>query len=110
MSNDIEVSTVTGELVDMENEFGLFKNKLTELLNTPMGTEMRNRFREDGISLQSDRINDAIHAALVIQAMNGNIQAYTTIRDTMGHKPVDQVQNDVLVRIEMPKGAKELGE
>jgi hypothetical protein len=49
-------------------------------------------------------------ASLVLQAMNGNIAAYTTIRDTLGYKPVEKVQNDISIEIKMPPAIKELGE
>lgn len=42
-----------------------------------------------------EKNNIAITSALVNQAKSGNTKAYEVIRDTIGEKPVDKVQNDV---------------
>lgn len=37
--------------------------------------------------------NNKISLALLTKALNGDIQAFTTIRDTIGEKPRDEVKN-----------------
>lgn len=61
----------------------------------------RKTLREDLLSLLSDKITDesgrdtqtqvAISVSLVKQALNGNTKAYEIIRDTIGEKPVENV-------------------
>ena len=66
--------------------------------------------REQGVPLPNGTLADAVTASIVIQAMAGNVGAYTTIRDTLGYKPADKVQNDVQIKVDMAPAVKELGE
>ena len=93
-----------------EDSANMFKRKLQEIMSIPMTPGMKKRYEDFGITCVDGDIADAIAGALAIQAMNGNIAAYTTIRDTMGYKPVEQTRNDVVVRIDMSAKARELGE
>ena len=43
---------------------------------------------------------EAISAKLFEQAMNGNVKAFETLRDTVGQKPVDKVEMKTDVNIE----------
>jgi len=97
-------------LMKKEQEAGMFKQKLNTILRIPMTIEMREKFAMSGLHMTNGDISDAITASLVLQAMNGNIAAYTTIRDTMGFKPIEQTKSDVIVRIDMSPVARELGE
>ena len=49
--------------------------------------------------------NNKISMAILDKALNGDIQAFTTIRDTIGEKPVDKVEaginQDVSINIEL---------
>lgn len=47
------------------------------------------------ILLETNDNNTKISVALLQKALNGDIQAFTTIRDTIGEKPVDKVEADV---------------
>ncbi len=48
--------------------------------------------------LETNNNNEKISVALLNRALNGDIQAFTTIRDTIGEKPVDKVEADVGVK------------
>lgn len=49
--------------------------------------------------------NNKISMAILDKALNGDIQAFTTIRDTIGEKPVDKMEaginQDVSINIEL---------
>ena len=45
--------------------------------------------------LETNDNNNKISVAILNKALNGDIQAFTTIRDTIGEKPVDKVEADV---------------
>ena len=48
--------------------------------------------------LETNDNNNKISLAILQKALNGDIQAFTTIRDTIGEKPVDKVEADVGVK------------
>lgn len=104
------VRSSMNNLVEREKESNLFRQKMQNVLMTPMSAELRDRYAKMGIATPNGDLADAITAAMVLQALAGNIAAYTTIRDTMGYKPVEQTRNDVIVRIDMSSHARELGE
>ena len=55
--------------------------------------------REELIELlETNDNNNKISIAILNKALNGDIQAFTTIRDTIGEKPVDKVEADVGVK------------
>lgn len=82
-------------------------------LRTPTSEEARERGRKGGIAsgkarrerktlkdellllLQEDDNNTKISVALLNKALMGDIQAFTTIRDTIGEKPTDKIEADV---------------
>lgn len=45
------------------------------------------------ILLEANDNNKKISLALLQKALNGDIQAFTTIRDTIGEKPIDKTLN-----------------
>lgn len=52
----------------------------------------RKTLREELLALLSDgNTQNKISTALIDEAMNGNVKAFETIRDTIGEKPVDKV-------------------
>ena len=55
--------------------------------------------------LETNDNNNKISVAILNKALNGDIQAFTTIRDTIGEKPVDKVEadinSDVTINIEL---------
>lgn len=108
--NELAVRSSMNNLIQREKEHNVFKKKLEDILKTPMSTAMKESYSQKGIHLSNGSLSDAISASLVLQAMAGNINAYAMIRDTMGYKPIEQVKNDVVVRIDMSPKARELGE
>ncbi len=97
-------------LARQDKEGNLFKASLQDILTQPMPEDLADYFKGKGVPNVTGQMADAINASMVVQALAGSVQAYTVIRDTMGFKPVDQVQNDVVVRIDMNPRARELGE
>ena len=110
MDNTELVTQSVNELIQAKKQTNIFKEKLANILSIPASKDMIKNLSENGITLHNANLADAMSASIVIQALTGNIAAYTTIRDTMGYKPIDQVKNDVVVHIEMASGARELGE
>lgn len=52
----------------------------------------RKQLREELLALLSDgNTQKNISLALIDQALNGNVKAFETIRDTIGEKPVEKV-------------------
>jgi hypothetical protein len=45
--------------------------------------------------LEMNDNNEKISVAILSKALNGDIQAFTTIRDTIGEKPTDKVEASV---------------
>ena len=109
-NQDIALRSSMNTIVAQEREHNLFKTKLQKILTAPMSAEMKRQLSEKGLHFVNGDIADVVNAALVFQAMQGNVAAFTTIRDTMGFKPVDQVRNDVVIKIDMNPRAKELGD
>lgn len=108
--NEIAIRSSVNSLIEQEKEHNIFKNKLQEILTAPMSLEMKQQLHEKGLNFVKGDMADAVNAAMVMQALNGNVAAFTTIRDTMGYKPVEQVKNDVVIRIDMNPRVRELGE
>lgn len=48
--------------------------------------------------LETNDNNNKISVALLQKALNGDIQAFTTIRDTIGEKPTDKLEANVGVK------------
>jgi len=111
MANQQEIiRSSMNSLVKNEKNSDMFKRKLGAILKIPMSQDMKQKLSRSGIPVRNGDLADAMTGAMVLQALTGNIAAYTTIRDTMGYKPVENVRNDVVVRIDMSPRARELGE
>jgi hypothetical protein len=114
MANQEElVRSSMRNLIQKEKESNMFRKKLQTTLKIPMSMDMKQRYSQAGIHMGNGDLSDAITASLVLTALGGGpagISAYAMIRDTMGYKPIEQVKNDVIVRIDMSPKAKELGE
>jgi hypothetical protein len=52
------------------------------------------------ILLENGDTQEQISLAVIKKALEGDIKAYETIRDTIGEKPVEKTQNDVSVSYE----------
>ena len=48
--------------------------------------------------LETNNNNEKISVALLQKALNGDIQAFTTIRDTIGEKPTDKLEANVGIK------------
>ena len=58
----------------------------------------RKTLREELIALLETKIEDKtiqekISFSLIQEAISGNVKAFETIRDTIGEKPIEQIQN-----------------
>lgn len=98
------------DIVARERSTNEFREKLKNLLDMPMTVMLEDYYNEKGVPLRGGTMQDAISASLLLQALAGNIAAYTTIRDTMGYKPAENVKNDVTIKVDMPDRVRELGE
>lgn len=56
-------------------------------------------------ALEKSGTQDSIVQAIIKEAKKGNIKAFEVIRDTIGEKPIEQVQNlnPPIINIERPK-------
>lgn len=87
-----------------------FKDILQDMMNYRVDDDM---IPDDVRKLTNSNcpvVMEAMGASLVLQALNGNLQAFTTVRDTIGQKPVDRVDQNTTVHVVMSDEAKELGE
>ncbi len=51
--------------------------------------------------LSQGNTQEKISLSLIQQAMQGNVKAFETIRDTVGEKPVDKVENEIVSTIKV---------
>ena len=70
----------------------------------------RKTLREELIALLETKIEDKtiqekISFSLIQEAISGKVKAFETIRDTIGEKPIEQIQNinPPVINIERPK-------
>ena len=70
----------------------------------------RKTLREELIALLETKIEDKtiqekISFSLIQEAISGNVKAFETIRDTIGEKQIEQIQNinPPVINIERPK-------
>lgn len=109
MEEELILKKSITEIAKRKND-NVFKSKARQLLKQPITREIQEMLYKNGINIQNGTLLDAMTGSMIAQALNGNIAAYTVLRDTAGYKPVDQVRNDVALRIEMSPTARELGE
>lgn len=55
--------------------------------------KLKSQLKKLGISTAEANMQMAINVALFQQALKGNVKAYEIIRDTLGEKPIEQIQN-----------------
>ena len=94
----------------MDNKKLDFRNKLEQIMQLKVSPEMIANFHDKGLDLKNPNIADAVSASLVVQALCGNIAAFTTIRDTVGQKPVDKIENNTTIQVVLSDEVKRLGE
>ncbi len=51
--------------------------------------------------LSENNTQEKISLSLIAEAMKGNVKAFETIRDTVGEKPVDKVENEIVSTIKV---------
>lgn len=55
-------------------------------------------------------LGDYLAGAMITKSLMGDTKAFEVIRDTCGEKPIDRVEQDTVIRVEMPQDIKEYGE
>ncbi len=82
------------------------REQLEILLNLPLKNEkLTKQIKELGIKEKEIDNQMALTISLYQEALKGNTKAYEIIRDTIGEKPIEQVQNlnPPIINIERPK-------
>lgn len=89
-------------------------NSLISLLGKPV---LKERMYEAlGGALEYDDLpenptmQDCVSAALVVKASMGDVKAFEVIRDTIGEKPIERVEQDTVVRVMLPDSIQEYGD
>lgn len=106
----------TKELSNMVKESGqrTFKESLTDLLDIPVDrmamSEMLGAIGASDLTPQSPTMSDFLAAGMIAKAAMGDTKAFEVVRDTVGQKPVDRVEEDRVVRVMMDPTIKKYGE
>lgn len=76
-------------------------------INSGKSRAARKTLREELLALLSKgNTQERMSAAMVDKALNGDVSAFNTIRDTIGEKPVDKV--DMSANVSYEKAIKEI--
>lgn len=60
----------------------------------------RKTFKEELVALLSkDNNNEKLSIAILKKALEGDIQAFNTIRDTIGEKPIEKSEQEIVNKI-----------
>lgn len=92
--------------VKAKRERKAMKEQLEILLKMPLKNEkLKQQIADLGFKTKDIDNQMAMTIALYQEALKGNVKAYETIRDTIGEKPIEQVQNlnPPIINIERPK-------
>ena len=92
--------------VKAKRERKLLKQQLEMLLNLPVKNDkIKSKLKELGVEASETNNQMAMTLALFQKALSGDVRAYEIIRDTIGEKPVDRVENinPPVINIERPK-------
>lgn len=87
----------------------LIKEQINLLLSLPLKDEKtKAKFKSLGIDSEDIDNQMAMVIAMWQKALKGDVNAFNTIRDTIGEKPIEQVQNltPPTINIERPKKKK----
>lgn len=87
----------------------LIKDQISLLLSLPLKDEKtKAKFKSLGIDSEDIDNQMAMVIAMWQKALKGDVNAFNTIRDTIGEKPVEQIQNltPPTINIERPKKKK----
>ena len=92
--------------VKVRRERKAMREQLEMLLKLPLKNEkLKEQIADLGVEVKEIDNQMAMTIALYQEAMRGNTKAYEIIRDTIGEKPIEQVQNlnPPIINIERPK-------
>lgn len=92
--------------VKARRERKAMREQLEILLKLPVKSEkVKKQIRDLGINNREINNQMAITIALYQEAMRGNTKAYELIRDTLGERPIEQIQNlnPPVINIERPR-------
>lgn len=92
--------------VKARRERKAMRNQLEMLLSLPLkNNDLKKKIRKLGITNEEIDNQMAMTIALYQKALRGDTKAYELIRDTIGEKPVEQIQNinPPVIKIERPK-------
>lgn len=92
--------------VKARRERKAMRKQLEMLLELPLKNEdIKDKIKELGIKENDIDNQMAITTALYQKALTGDTKAYELIRDTIGERPIEQVQNlnPPVINIERPK-------
>ena len=87
----------------------LIKDQISLLLSLPLKDEKtKAKFKSLGIDSEDIDNQMAMVIAMWQKALKGDVNAFNTIRDTIGEKPVEQIQNltPPTINIERPNKKK----
>lgn len=101
----------TGELVTAsKKDKNNFKETLTSLLEIPVDRDKMAEMLQNENVPDKPTMGDYLAGAMIMKAAMGDTKAYEVIRDTMGQKPVERIEQDTIVQVRMPSEYKEYGE
>lgn len=105
-----ELSTMVKESASVKT----FRESLTDLLDIPVDktamAEMLGAFGASNVVPQAPTMSDFLAAGMIAKAAMGDTKAFEVVRDTVGQKPVDRVEEDRVVRVMMDPTVKKYGE
>lgn len=90
-----------------------FRESLTELLDIPVDREAMNEIMGSlgaNVKMTKPTMSDFLAAGMIAKAAMGDTKAFEVVRDTMGQKPTDKVEEDRTIRVLMDDKVKEYGE
>ena len=78
---------------------------LMKLPLSPKQDKLREQIKELGIPDSEINMQMAMNVSMYQQAIKGNTKAYEIVRDTIGEKPIEQVENlnPPTIKLERPK-------
>lgn len=87
-----------------------FKDRLKRMLECELQNNEFAEFVTTGICPNENKVVDVILAAQIEKAMRGDDNAFKNVRDSIGEKPSDRVEENRTVRVIMDESIKEYGE
>lgn len=90
-----------------------FKQSLLELVDIPVDKEAMGELLTlpiDKLPMEKPTVGDYITGTILMKASMGDVKAFECIRDTMGQKPVETVNENRTIRVVMDDRIKEYGE